>query len=77
MLTSTGKLTLHTSFGKYEVDSKGIAVPVSMWVAIGEIDSISKNGKADFSRKNVKVKGGQAGNTDFRGSNAIFDIPYL
>ena len=77
MLTSIGKLTMHTFFGKDEVDRKGIVVPVSMWVSIKEIDSVGNNGKADFGRKGVKVKGGQAGNTHFRGSNAIFDIPNL
>ena len=77
MLTSIGKLTMHTFFGKDEVDRKGIVVPVSMWVSIREIDSVGNNGKADFGRKSVKVKGGQAGNTHFRGSYAIFDVPNL
>jgi len=65
MFTSIGKLTIHIIFSKSEVDSKGIVVPIFMWVTVREIDSMSKNGKADFGRKSGEVKGGQAGNTHF------------
>ena len=77
MLTSIGKLTMHTSFGKSEVDSKGIAVPLSMRVSIRELDSVSMNGKADFRRKRVEVQGGQASNTNFRGIKTILNVPNL
>jgi hypothetical protein len=65
MFSSIGELTIHTIFSKSEVDSKGIVVPIFMWVPVREVDPMSKNGKADFGRKSGEVKGGQAGNTHF------------
>ena len=48
MFTSIGELTLHSSFGKDEVDSKSIVMPVSMWVTIRKVDSMGNDGKANF-----------------------------
>ena len=64
-----------SSLGKGEVDSEGIAMPISMDVAIGEVNPVSNDSKANSSRKGVEVKRGKTSNPNFRNSNTIFDIP--
>ena len=56
MVTRVGKLVMHFSFSKSEVDSKGIGVPVSMHVSIRKDDPMSNDSKANLSREGVKVK---------------------
>ena len=77
MLTRVGELVTHFTFSKGEVYDKGIGVPISMNVSIRKVDPVSSDSSSDFRRESVKVKRGKAGNTNFRSSNAIFDIPDL
>ena len=77
MLTCIGKLTIHIILRHSDVDNKGIVMPIIMWVSVRKVNTVSKNGKADFGRKCGKVKRGQTSNANFRGKSAVFDIPYL
>ena len=52
-------------------------MPISMYMSIRKVNPVSSDSPADLSREGVKVKRGRAGNTNFRRSNAIFDIPDL
>ena len=77
MLTRVGELVMHFTFSKSKVDDEGIGVPISMDVSIRKVDPVSSDSSSDLSRESVKVKRGKAGNTNFGGGNAIFDIPDL
>ena len=68
---------MHSSFGKGDIDSKVVAMPIRMHMSITEVNPMGIDRKPNCSRKNVKIKGGKASNTNFGSSSEIVDIADL